>query len=131
MRRGEVAALAHGQLFSGGFHRAAQAGGHGRVARQDVERVPVRDMPREADGQVRADGPAVHAFEPFGDTPQGRRERPFESFVGILAGQRIPDGHEPIVSRQKEVFPLQKGRPLRHGLHERRGMLGHAGLFKD
>lgn len=74
VRRGEVAALAHGQLFSGDFHRAAQAGGHGRVARQDVERVPVRDVPREAGGQVRA-WPAVHAFEPLGDTPQGRRER--------------------------------------------------------
>ena len=131
VRRGEVAALAHGQLFSGDFHRAAQAGGHGRAARQDVERVPVRDVPREAGGQVRADGPAVHAFEPLGDTPQGRRERPLKGVVGILAGQRVPDGHEPIVSRQKEVLPLQKGRPLRHGLHERRGMLGHAGLFKD
>ncbi|MFQ8736934.1 MAG: hypothetical protein ACLSAH_13785 [Bilophila wadsworthia] len=56
---------------------------------------------------------------------------PAQRVVGILAGQRVPDGHEPIVSRQKEVPPLQKGRPLRHGLHERRGMLGHAGLLKD
>ena len=106
VRRGEVAALAHGQLFSGDFHRAAQAGGHGRVARQDVERVPVRDVPPRG-GRA---GPGRWPSSPRLRAALGTRRRAAASarskeVVGILAGQRVPDGHG--ANRQ----PSERGTP--------------------
>ncbi len=73
--------------------------------------------------QIRPHGPAVCGsafFQRFGKSRLKVR-------VAVSTAQGVSHGHEPVCGGHKKIRPHTEGRALRHGPHQRQGMLRHTG----